>query len=271
MNVGRLITAGARAATVAGMHGQFTRGAVNGNATRSARLLQSRFCAAQPVPSSPPRTTDNPLSKSSTQTKVPPQPETGPDKDSSISKSADAATEPAPKIPDIPSNSWTSIGFEPQDENDPHKWKKFAWKYAGAVLVFFISYKTLHWYVDRIEEEGKQQKKGMEEAREFSDELKKQGSSPLGASIFADGPKELRRDEQHADLLKMLDAAKENESQTSSELDELYRYRGELEEKLRDLRKRGRTPEIDAEKRDVKLDLKELAKDIYALETKKKS
>ncbi|PXF47766.1 hypothetical protein BWQ96_02448 [Gracilariopsis chorda] len=271
MNIGRLTTVGLRAATAAGLRRQITRDVVNGNVTRLTALLQSRYCAAQPAPSRPPRTNDNPQSESTSQAKLSPQPETRTDKDSSIDKPAETATEPAAKIPDIPSNSWTSIGFEPQDENDPHKWKKFAWKYAGAVLVFFISYKTLHWYVDRIEEEGKQQKKGMEEAREFSDEMKKQGSSPLGASILPDGSKELRRDEQHADLLKMLDTAKENEIQTSSELDELYRYRGELEEKLRDLRKRGRTPEIDAEKKEVKLDLKELTKDIHALEAKKKS
>ncbi|CAN8066776.1 unnamed protein product [Agarophyton chilense] len=168
------------------------------------------------------------------------------------------------KIPDIPSNSWSSIGFEPEDANDPNKWKKFAWKYVGAVLLFFVSYKTLHWYVDRIEEEGQQSKKNLEESREFSNELKKGGTTSVNTSSMLQNAVE-----QNPELKRMLEPITESSFQTSSELEELYKFRDELNAKLRELRKRGRNPEIDAEKKEVQIELKALASEISTLERNK--
>lgn len=164
------------------------------------------------------------------------------------------------KIPDVPSSS---LGlWEEQDEKDPNKWKKFAWKYAGAVVVFLISYKTLHWYVDRMEAEGKRQRDELEEKKKISEELHASqkrlpifdGPSPSGIrpserlhtpptlppspilSTMSESPTpsdEYVADPQTPQLPKeLLDQFAAPLPQTSSELDELYAYRKELEVQL---------------------------------------
>ncbi|KAI0565964.1 hypothetical protein FGB62_13g128 [Gracilaria domingensis] len=264
MSTYRLTALSFRAASIAGFRRSVTQSS-NGQ-MRLEPLTTTwcrRHCAAQPAPSRPPSPTEAP------RTEPKPQPAQVSAKreveEKVTEKGTESGTDSSPRIPDIPSNSWTSIGFEPQDANDPNKWKKFAWKYVGAVLLFFVSYKTLHWYVDRIEEEGKQRKKGLEETREFSNELKSGGNSSAGVSSMFQNTVE-----QNADFKRMMDE-QQSSIQTSSELDELYRYRDELDSRLRELRKQGRTPEIDAEKKEVKLELRSLAGEISTLERKKKS
>jgi hypothetical protein len=63
-------------------------------------------------------------------------------------------------IPDINS---TDIGAVPDPHtHDPKKWQKFAWKYLGALVTFGVAYKVLHWYVAKVEKEGKQRREDME-------------------------------------------------------------------------------------------------------------
>lgn len=71
-------------------------------------------------------------------------------------------------LPDVPS---TSLGFvEDPAANDPLKWKKFAWKYGASVAVFFVSYQALHWYVGKIETDGKRKRREMEENKTLVNE-----------------------------------------------------------------------------------------------------
>lgn len=203
---------------------------------------------------------------------------------------ADAAeansAKPDPKIPDVPS---TSLGMEDPDANDPLKWKKFAFKYAGAVLLFMISYKTLHWYVDRLEADGKRQRAEVEENKEILREISSpRASTPLAASssitpaasaaptVGADlGSSQGHPRNQSAaaaiqdeslPALRIFDQVKEEEPHVVSELEELYVYRVELETKLRDLRADPSSKENGAQQREIKSELKELENEIMVLE-----
>jgi hypothetical protein len=49
--------------------------------------------------------------------------------------------------------------------HDPLKWRKAAWKYFGAVAIFGVFYKALHWYVDGVVAEGKRKREDMEIAK----------------------------------------------------------------------------------------------------------
>lgn len=200
------------------------------------------------------------------------------------------------KIPDIPSSS---LGlWEEQDAKDPNKWKKFAWKYAGSVVVFLVAYKALHWYVDRVEAEGKRQREELEEKKKISEELHASqrtlpifASPPLGVpqsdaipkpsalvpsplltqpannQIASDNPDlQPQTPQVPKDLLDQFAAPL---PQTSSELDELYAYRKELQEKLIELSRgepsaQTRVTELE----DLREELASLAEEICFLETK---
>lgn len=96
--------------------------------------------------------------------------------DKTTEKAGDTTT--SSQIPNVPS---TSLGlFEEADEKDPNKWKKFAWKYVGALVVFMISYKTLHWYVDRLAADAKRRREEVEENKQIAQELR--SSSPANSA-----------------------------------------------------------------------------------------
>jgi hypothetical protein len=70
---------------------------------------------------------------------------------------------PQPKPAGMPDVKSVDIGQVPDPHTkDPLKWKKFAWKYIGALIVFGASYKGLHWYVDSLSKEGKRRREEME-------------------------------------------------------------------------------------------------------------
>lgn len=76
-----------------------------------------------------------------------------------------------PVTPAAPSVNSTSLGMSDitgiQDPHthDPLKWRKAAWKYLGALAVFGVFYKGLHWYVDGVAEKAKQKREDMEIAK----------------------------------------------------------------------------------------------------------
>jgi hypothetical protein len=70
---------------------------------------------------------------------------------------------PQPKPAGTPDVKSVDIGqVQDPHTNDPLKWKKFVWKYVGALIVFGASYKGLHWYVDSLSKEGKRRREEME-------------------------------------------------------------------------------------------------------------
>lgn len=169
-----------------------------------------------------------------------------------------SSTEAPPKIPDVPS---TSLGlFEEADEKDPNKWKKFAWKYGGAVLLFMISYKTLHWYVDRLEADGKRRREEMEENKNIANEIREKGSefpslsssvsigasdtdenvplSPMSKSPSASALPPGSTQLQTQTPQEFFDQLSAQVLTSSSELDELYTLKGELEKKRKDISNR---------------------------------
>lgn len=156
-----------------------------------------------------------------------------------------------PAIPDVPSTSWSSLGFEEKDAKDPNKWKKFAWKYAGAVLLFMISYKTLHWYTDRLEADAKRKRKEMEEDREIAHQI--------------------RTSDPQSERFPFMEPLKDVPSlpETSSELDELYAYKAQLENDLRALKSQSGTSQTRQQTNQLETELKDLANDIALLEMKK--
>lgn len=205
-----------------------------------------------------------------------------------VAPTAAATEQSAAKIPDVSS---TSLGLEDPMTNDPLKWKKFAWKYAGAVLLFFVSYKTLHWYVDRLEADGKRRREEVEENKSLIQEMngtqQPQGADgipgiPVASAVVANqtveassgnsatplGPQSVLQQgaEEPLQQMRIFDPVKEEEPHLVSELDELYVYKIELETKLRDLGELERTGEIDAEKLEIETELKSLAEDIVDLE-----
>ncbi len=75
-----------------------------------------------------------------------------------------------PTIPDVQS---TGLGLE-DPEDDPKKWQKFVWKYLGSLVVFAIAYKTVGWYADSLEEEGRKKRDEVEERKLAREEYEAQ-------------------------------------------------------------------------------------------------
>lgn len=204
------------------------------------------------------------------------------------------------KIPDVPASS---LGlWEEQDAKDPNKWKKFAWKYAGAVVLFLISYKTLHWYVDRMEAEGKRHRDELEEKKKVSEELQASQKrlpifdgpsssvppsermptpvilppSPIISTISenatgSDDESSVSQPQTQQLPKELLDQFAAPLPQTSSELDELYAYRKELETQLaKHMEKSVSTEEQDSDEAgEIREELASLAAEIQHLEKKK--
>lgn len=70
---------------------------------------------------------------------------------------------------EVPQNQSTSaekpvdIGSVPDPHtNDPLKWRKFLWKYAGALAVFAVSFNSLRWYRKKLENEGARKREDVE-------------------------------------------------------------------------------------------------------------
>lgn len=201
---------------------------------------------------------------------------TGAESSTSSSKGTD-------KIPDVPS---TSLGlFEEADAKDPNKWKKFAWKYASAVIVFMVSYKTLHWYVDKMEEQGKQQREQLEEDKTLASEIRQKSSStsaavseqqqsvamsPLIGGMQEQQVQQFQRQNELDDYFEKIGAT--TTTSNSSELDELFAYRKELQQQKQIITaKIGNDDEekekINMELMDIEAELKGLQQDIDALKS----
>lgn len=190
--------------------------------------------------------------------------------------SSDAKGVPVPKeakgegpIPDIGS---TSLGIDNPESTDPLKWQKFAWKYAGAVLLFFVSYKTLHWYVDRLEADGRRMREEVEENKEIVREIeggaKKGEGERVSREEGSDGALIARAKEVQDEKLpplRVFDAVKEEDVGVVSELEELYVYKIELEGKLRGLGEGEWSEEVGKEKMEVEEELKALEVEIRDL------
>lgn len=207
-------------------------------------------------------------------------------------KTAASSTEKAST--DVPDVSSTSLGLEDPMTNDPLKWRKFAYKYAGALLLFFVSYKSLHWYVDRLEADGKRRREELEENKtiiqgmdEASDHPKDGAISGVRgnpATVASQTPTALGENNAPVGLagavpqagsegmpaLRVFDSVKQEEPHLVSELEELCVYRIELERKLVDLDSQGRTSDTDAERQGIEADLKQTEADIAILEAKNK-
>lgn len=186
-------------------------------------------------------------------------------------------------FPDVPSTS-LGLGFaaDPQT-NDPLKWKKFAYKYVGAVLVFLISYKTLHWYVDGLAKDGKRQREEVEENKEILREINapkeanvgivsnaapvvvatKTVENSTGASVVANTDADVPQ-------MRIFDQVKEEAPNVVSELEELYVYKIELETKRRDLEADKKSSDVRSQKEDISTELKALENDIEMLEQAEK-
>lgn len=228
------------------------------------RIVQRRYCAAQPVRTS--AASESQVSKPSAADKakqsVPSEaaakqePEVKSINESPATKAPAAAvsaeTADKAQIPDVPSTSWSSIGFEEADVKDPNRWKKFAWKYAGAVLLFMISYKSLHWYVDRLEADGVRRREEMEENKEIVKDIR--STDKPAAPTF-----EFMEQFPPPDLPKQ-----------SSELDELYAYKTELEVRLKELGSQSRSAERDTNRKETRTELKDIANEIRVLEANRK-
>lgn len=163
-------------------------------------------------------------------------------------------------IPDVPSQS---LGlFEEQDARDPNMWKKYAWKYIGALVLFLGAYETLHWYVDKVEEENKlrHDKNNEQTTTNGTSSTEEQnadqnempflmaGTSPSVVSTAANTSsvatpasliplQQQTQDHQDSDSVdeywaQMVAHATQSTSIASSELDELYAYKRELEAQL---------------------------------------
>lgn len=203
---------------------------------------------------------------------------------------APAAGEVAAKIPDVPS---TSLGFfEEADAKDPNKWKKFAWKYLGSLVTFLIAYKTLHWYVDRLEADGKRRREELEEQKAMSKEERETQLPQPAFSLAAQQPRPQRAGDAALQMHNLAPASTgvhgrvdgENEAsgdagaprtpqeyadriisqlpQSSSELDELRAYRRDLEANLAQLAAES------TEAADMKEELASLAEEIAHFESK---
>lgn len=209
------------------------------------------------------------------------------------SEKAPAATveKSSAAMPDVSS---TSLGLEDPMTNDPLKWRKFAYKYAGAVLLFFVSYKTLHWYVDRLEADGKRKREELEENKTIIQGMNGPsnpqpnytvpntgvnpailanqkpasfGGSDAPVGVAGNAP---QAGSESMPAIRIFDPVKQEEPHLVSELEELWVYKIELEGKLKDLGSQPRTKETDAERLDIEADLKETVAEIAVLEAKSK-
>lgn len=230
----------------------------------------------------------------------PPAPELGPGTSGAttsgtVSSVAEAVT---PKIPDVPSSS---LGlFEEADAKDPNKWKKFAWKYVGALLLFMVSYKTLHWYVDRVEADGKRRREELEENKKLGQEIREKASefspaqpsnsampgiAPVASLANLDtGNLSTAQGTNEQSSLSSSSQSQQQNPQTplelyeqvasqipaaSSEVDELYAYQRELQQKRVQLSVDSNSEAVRAEISDIDSELLALDEEIKFLESKK--
>jgi len=176
----------------------------------------------------------------------------------------------------------TSLGFSEErvgDDEDPNKWIKFGFKYAGAVIVFLIAFGSLRAYEASLEAEAAKRKKqqegsdddGTEEDQtphpflsQLTTPAADSGDPPLqnGGALETQNP--FRKFPQNAGPLFPA-IANEQESEVLSPLEELLVEQVELESKLRTLRQNSRSRESDATKKEVKSRLNQLEKEIQAL------
>lgn len=186
------------------------------------------------------------------------------------------ASEGESRIPDVPS---TSLGIHHPEADDPLKWRKFAWKYAGAVFLFFVSYKTLHWYVDRLEADGKRKRDELEENKQIVRQIEGVGKEGDGSNLPAaggavDGLLMARAKASQDDALpqlKIFDSVKEEEAGAVSELDELYVYKIELDGRLNDMERKEWTEQLGKEKEQLHQELNALVAEIRDLESKQRN
>lgn len=210
-----------------------------------------------------------------------------------------AGASATPVVPNVPS---TSLGlFEEADEKDPKLWKKFLIKYVGAVVLFMVSYKALHWYVDGLKAEGKRKREELEENKMLGKELRasspelptlkppgQQFSSSPSPSPFASptpsGTATPQMQTSSSAVLPLQTEMQQSQPQTpleyleqisapipvsSSELDELYAYRSELEAKVVQLTASSSSEAHDAELASVTEEVSALRDEIALLESKK--
>lgn len=135
--------------------------------------------------------------------------------------------------------------------HDPLKWRKAAWKYVGAVVVFGAFYKGLHWYVGKVAEEGRAKRADMEvsktevfetaadrERRRIEDqktatEMLEKAQRPLGEvgeTGVGKGEGDAVEDEKDRNF-ELFKSVKDGEGYVSPE-QELRVYETELEGKL---------------------------------------
>lgn len=169
----------------------------------------------------------------------------------------------------IPEVNSTTLGLEDPQANDPLKWRKFAWKYAGALALFLVAYKSLHWYVDALEADGKRRKEEMEENKVIASEFQEDQARAQTLLNAAQNPAQSIVTEDNAQNKQpaMLFKPVQEEEGFVSELDELRTLQVELEAKLKALNaERRQTDEIEQKKWDIHGELKDLAKEIAELE-----
>jgi hypothetical protein len=203
-------------------------------------------------------------------------------------------TEGKGSLPDINS---TDIGAIPDPHtHDPKKWQKFAWKYLGVLITFGVSYKALHWWVDRVEKEGKQRREDMEISKTAKYETpadraaQREADTAEAQTLLAKVKSPLGSPIDEADNAKRQDISKEGDpaqvepavADTSfqvfrpvqedegfiSQEDSLKLLEIELEARLKKLREhKQRTREIDLEKKQIKEELKDLRKELATFDS----
>ncbi|KAJ8906067.1 hypothetical protein NDN08_002566 [Rhodosorus marinus] len=179
----------------------------------------------------------------------------------------------------------TSLGFSEErvgDDEDPNKWIKFGFKYAGAVVVFLIAFGSLRAYEASLEAEAAKRRKEQEGSDDDGPEEDQtahpflgqtttpatdSGNPPIenGGAPASQAQTPFQNLPQNAGPLFPA-IANEQESETFSPLEELLVEQVELESKLRTLRQISRSRESDASKKEVKSRLSQLEKEIQALE-----
>jgi hypothetical protein len=202
-------------------------------------------------------------------------------------KAKDQGKDLGPKlgIPDINS---TEIGAVPDPHtHDPKKWQKFAWKYLGALVTFGVAYKVLHWYVAKVEKEGKQRREDMEVNKTAKHETaadraaRREQDAASAAALLANvqNPMGLPEaastishpqgtgvesvlngvsNDSHDMTFQVFKPVQEDERFVSQE-DSLKLLEVELEAKLKLLRgQKQRSRETDAEKKKIKDELRDL-------------
>lgn len=178
-----------------------------------------------------------------------------------------AAASSAAAAPDVVSSS-----SSPSEETETKKgegeeqsfWRKHAWKFAGTFITIMVSYKTLKWYVERLAADAKRMREEMEENRLIAADIRKKaiqpqllpfGTSSLSpdADASAATPSNFSPPPAATTLPISIVAPHDSQSSpvtvdsdpieyflkmaaqivpTSSELDELYAYKRELEDKM---------------------------------------